>query len=136
MSALDAASAKRVMAAVKERLGQSNMDDDVLPEYVIVMLQNGKAQPQVASELEAFMGRDAVDFAAWVRARLPSPPSRLSPVCPSASHLLLARHPASALPLHRRQRVVVLHDAAALLVRPGGEATPRQPLAPRPLARW
>lgn len=59
--------ARSVLKAVKERLATTGQDDDVLPEYVMVMLQNGKSQPQLSSELEAFMGCGSSDFANWVQ---------------------------------------------------------------------
>ena len=55
---LSADEARRLLAQVREKLASYGAadDDDVLPEYVIVMVQNGKRQEQIANEMEAFMG--------------------------------------------------------------------------------
>ena len=55
--------AASVQRAVRERIGG---EDDVLPEYVMVMVQNGKTERDVARELEAFMGASSSEFAEWL----------------------------------------------------------------------
>ena len=50
---LSADEARRLLAQVREKLASYGAadDDDVLPEYVIVMVQNGKRQEQIANEM-------------------------------------------------------------------------------------
>ena len=54
---------KLVKSKLAERLGGG---DEVLPEYVMVMVQNGKPKSQMRSDLEAFLGRDARSFVDWL----------------------------------------------------------------------
>ena len=66
-TALGPAASRRLLALIKERLAASVGEaDDVLPEYVLVMLRNGKTQQQVSQELEAFIEGEATPFAAWL----------------------------------------------------------------------
>ena len=62
----------RMQTAVRERLRErgSGASDEVLPEYVMVMVQNQKTQAQVASELKAFLGSEASPFTEWLWSRL------------------------------------------------------------------
>ena len=62
----------RMQTAVRERLRErgSSASDEVLPEYVMVMVQNQKTQAQVASELKAFLGSEASPFTEWLWSRL------------------------------------------------------------------
>ena len=63
---LDQAQHKRLLSTIKEKLKASGGDDDVLPEYMLVMLQNGKTKEQVAAELVAFLGHQSNSFADWL----------------------------------------------------------------------
>lgn len=53
----------KLQAMIKEKL---NWEDDVLPEYVLVMVGNGKTEAQVAEELETFLSNDAKEFSKWL----------------------------------------------------------------------
>ena len=63
-----------LVALVRDKLVSfGHQDDEVLPEYIAVMVGNGKTQPEVAKELEAFMGTDgAGSFSAWLFAQVSS----------------------------------------------------------------
>lgn len=43
---------------------------DLQKEYVLVMIQNKKTKPQIATDLEAFLGKQAKAFADWYKFRV------------------------------------------------------------------
>jgi len=72
---LDQGAKRQLQGIIKEKLSKiSSYTDDVLPEYVLVMVGNGKTEGQVAEDLEAFLGKDnAKDFSRWLWETLQSP---------------------------------------------------------------
>ena len=58
--------ARRLLELVKDKVTSfvppEAREDDVLSEYILVMMQNGKSESQVATELEVFLGREARNF--------------------------------------------------------------------------
>jgi len=64
---LDASEKAKIQAFVAKKLASiSNYSDDVLPEYVMVMVQNKKSKTQVSTDLEAFLGPKSSEFAKWL----------------------------------------------------------------------
>ena len=59
----DSACARLLQRAVKAQLGA---EEDVLAEYIAVMLAGGKSAPQVADQLTAFLGDAAESFVKWL----------------------------------------------------------------------
>ena len=59
MATLSPDAQRRLLSAVREKVAAFGNDDDVLPEYIMVMLHNGKRKEQIATELEAFLGHEA-----------------------------------------------------------------------------
>mmetsp|Transcript_41456 Transcript_41456/g.69117 ORF Transcript_41456/g.69117 Transcript_41456/m.69117 type:complete len:215 (+) Transcript_41456:83-727(+) len=73
---LDPKATKFVQDLVKKKLGEqmSSYADDVLPEYVVVMIANNKTGTQVCKDLDTFLGNDlALDFTRWLWQELSSP---------------------------------------------------------------
>lgn len=53
-----------VKEKLKEYLGEYN--DDVLPLYIVVMLQHGNNEALITENLEAFLGKPhSASFASW-----------------------------------------------------------------------
>jgi len=64
---LDNDDVQKLKGAISNKLNDlSALSDDVLPEYILVMVQNKKGKHQVAQDLEAFLGKDARIFAEWL----------------------------------------------------------------------
>eukprot|EP00240_Pyramimonas_obovata_P011467 CAMPEP_0118949546 /NCGR_PEP_ID=MMETSP1169-20130426/49834_1 /TAXON_ID=36882 /ORGANISM="Pyramimonas obovata, Strain CCMP722" /LENGTH=123 /DNA_ID=CAMNT_0006896211 /DNA_START=158 /DNA_END=526 /DNA_ORIENTATION=- len=40
--------------------------DDVLAEYILVMMAHGKTRDQTQDDLEAFLGKDSIKFTEWL----------------------------------------------------------------------
>lgn len=57
-----------IQAQIKTKLCTYIPDcDDVLPEYIIVMVGNRKTRQQITNELETFMGYEiANEFTSWL----------------------------------------------------------------------
>ena len=109
---LDATQFKAMQQEVQTRLVErfSTGSDEVLPEYIMVMVQNQKPQPDVAKDLEAFLGKEnATAFSVWLwtrlallvsgrgvfgRRTLPCAAGRSAPATIPATHSLPARPPA------------------------------------------
>lgn len=72
---IDKTTKSQLQAVLKDKLSKiSSYTDDVLPEYVLVMVGNGKTEAQVSEDLEAFLGKDnAKEFARWLWETLMSP---------------------------------------------------------------
>ncbi|XP_008809086.2 zinc finger CCCH domain-containing protein 14 [Phoenix dactylifera] len=58
----------KLRAAVSRKLFDflGNYSDDVLAEYVVVLVCNGKNQNQARDDLEAFLGDESAKFVAWL----------------------------------------------------------------------
>ncbi|KAL1511058.1 hypothetical protein AB1Y20_005882 [Prymnesium parvum] len=64
---MDSAAVQRLQHLVKEKLAEKmGHSDDVLPEYVMVMVQNGKPKSQMRADLEAFLGSKSRVFVDWL----------------------------------------------------------------------
>lgn len=64
---LDAKDKAKLQSFISSKLAKiSSYTDDVLPEYVMVMIQNKKTASQVSLDLNAFLGKDAVSFTEWL----------------------------------------------------------------------
>eukprot|EP00026_Physarum_polycephalum_P005012 Phypoly_transcript_05038.p1 GENE.Phypoly_transcript_05038~~Phypoly_transcript_05038.p1 ORF type:complete len:587 (-),score=75.16 Phypoly_transcript_05038:164-1924(-) len=66
---IDGKAKQEMQAGIKQKLSEitGSQVDDVLPEYVMVMVANHKSKGQVASDLEAFLGPDqSQTFTAWL----------------------------------------------------------------------
>jgi hypothetical protein len=59
--------AAELRAAVKTKLSEliGNDTDDVLVEYVVVLVSHGKQQSQAIVDLEAFLGDESTAFVTW-----------------------------------------------------------------------
>jgi hypothetical protein len=57
---------RRLLRVIQARVRDMGGDDEVLPEYVLVMVENGKTESQISVELDAFLGGEAQSFAAWL----------------------------------------------------------------------
>jgi hypothetical protein len=59
--------AAQLRAAVKTKLSEliGNDTDDVLVEYVVVLVSHGKQQSQAIVDLEAFLGDESTAFVTW-----------------------------------------------------------------------
>ncbi|XP_042500105.1 uncharacterized protein LOC122078255 isoform X2 [Macadamia integrifolia] len=55
---------ERVMDKLKEFMG--DYTDDILVEYVIVLLRNGKHKDEARNELNVFLGDDSDSFVSWL----------------------------------------------------------------------
>ncbi|XP_043692171.1 uncharacterized protein LOC122642684 isoform X2 [Telopea speciosissima] len=55
---------ERVMDKLKEFMG--DYTDDILVEYVIVLLRNGKRKDEARNELNVFLGDDTDSFVSWL----------------------------------------------------------------------
>ena len=57
---------------VKEKLREASTGpgDEVLPEYIMVMIQNDKGRKQMAHDLDAFLGSGAPAFTEWLWEKL------------------------------------------------------------------
>lgn len=58
----------RLRSALKAKLPQflGCETEDVLPEYICVMIAHGKTKANTATDLEAFLGHEgSVQFTAW-----------------------------------------------------------------------
>jgi hypothetical protein len=66
---LDDSNKTKIKAAISQQLatilGQEE-EEDVLPEYVMVMIANQKTKDQVRADLEAFLGDQSAAFTAWL----------------------------------------------------------------------
>ncbi|XP_072991077.1 uncharacterized protein [Typha latifolia] len=60
--------ASKLRDAVSEKLFHflGNYSDEVLAEYIVVLVCNGKHQTQARDDLEAFLGEDSGRFVAWL----------------------------------------------------------------------
>ncbi|XP_020083027.1 nucleolar protein 12-like isoform X2 [Ananas comosus] len=60
--------ADKLRAAVADELFHflGDYSDDVLAEYIVVLVCNGKNQNQARDDLEAFLGDDSAKFVAWL----------------------------------------------------------------------
>jgi hypothetical protein len=60
--------AAELRAAVKTKLSEliGNDTDDVLVEYVVVLVSHGKQQSQAIVDLEAFLGDESTAFVTWL----------------------------------------------------------------------
>ncbi|XAR57668.1 hypothetical protein NMG60_11025909 [Bertholletia excelsa] len=58
----------KLKASISKRLVQflGNYTDDVLAEYIIVLVCNGKDQIQARDDLEAFLGEKSGEFVSWL----------------------------------------------------------------------
>jgi len=64
---LDASQKVKLHAVIASHLSKiSAYTDDVLPEYVMVLVQNKKTLAQVSTDLNAFLGKDAASFSEWL----------------------------------------------------------------------
>lgn len=60
-------SKKKLQRLIEARLRkQTSYPDSILPEYIVVMLQNKKTESQVATELTAFLGSQSTLFTRWL----------------------------------------------------------------------
>ncbi|XP_042475248.1 uncharacterized protein LOC122057254 isoform X2 [Macadamia integrifolia] len=60
--------AAKLKASVSEKLVEflGNYTDDVLAEYIIVLVSHGKDQNQARDDLEAFLGERSSEFVSWL----------------------------------------------------------------------
>ncbi|XP_058068579.1 uncharacterized protein LOC131217651 isoform X2 [Magnolia sinica] len=64
--------ASKLKSSVSEKLFEflGNYSDDVLAEYIVVLVCNGKHQYQARVDLEAFLGDESGNFVAWLWSHL------------------------------------------------------------------
>ncbi|KAL5699729.1 hypothetical protein ACHQM5_030592 [Ranunculus cassubicifolius] len=60
--------ASKLKASILEKLNHCLVEysDDVLAEYIVVLICNGKNQHQASYDLEAFLGEDSKEFVSWL----------------------------------------------------------------------
>ncbi|KAJ0984127.1 hypothetical protein J5N97_002483 [Dioscorea zingiberensis] len=60
--------ASSIKAAISSKLRDflANYEDDVLAEYIVVLVCNGKHQTQARDDLEAFLGDQSGEFVCWL----------------------------------------------------------------------
>ncbi|XP_024369330.1 uncharacterized protein [Physcomitrium patens] len=65
---LSSSGAAKFRGCVKEKLSEyiGNYTDDVLVEYVVVLVGHGKEKSQAVNDLEAFLGGDSESFVSWL----------------------------------------------------------------------
>lgn len=64
----NSATATELKASITNKLNQFlvNYTDDVLAEYIVVLVCNGKDQNQASDHLEAFLGDRSAEFVSWL----------------------------------------------------------------------
>ncbi|KAG8083332.1 hypothetical protein GUJ93_ZPchr0015g6640 [Zizania palustris] len=61
----DAAALRAALADVLPRF-LGSYTDDILAEYIVILICNGKHQYQTRDDLEAFLGDDSTKFVSWL----------------------------------------------------------------------